>query len=233
MTVINMQPTLIFRAHGTMHVTDLNQPAAAIADRIAEHVRASVAHQRFDPIELALREVCTQTGFKTFDQQTNCITDGNVSANTMFGQIIRPRCEPGHDGTIGACQSFDLQQMRRFGRAGDWVLKTIAALPIAETERLAAYLFFVSNHGQRTTFGAFLVDRDQNLIARSPCNTAKREQALTSMIRTLTNQGWQSRKTVVSFVDGVPVAHTLSVAKALSAINCPHLLHADLKQEAV
>lgn len=231
MTVINMQPTLIFRAHGTLHVTDLNQPAAAVADRIAEHALAAVSHQWFDPIELAVREVCTQTGFKTFDHQTNCITDGNVSANTMFGQIIRPRCEPGHDGKIGACQSFDLQQMRRFGRAGDWVLKTIAALPLAETHRLTAYLFFVSNRGQRTTFGAFLVDRDQNLIARTPCDTAKRELALAAMIRTLTNQGWQSRKTVVSFVDGVPMAHTLSVAKALCAMNCPHLRHADLDKE--
>ena len=46
------------------------------------------------------------TGFKRFDKQTNCISKGNVIANTMFGCYIRPYNEVNNYGYVGKAGEF-------------------------------------------------------------------------------------------------------------------------------
>ena len=56
------------------------------------------------------------TDFKEFNRQTNCISRGNVIANTMWGSYIRPYNETvnpvGEKVAPGHLQNFDLQYFK-------------------------------------------------------------------------------------------------------------------------
>lgn len=215
MAIFRQQTAILYPAQDQLHCSDIPKDRT-IATAIADIVASAVTFRRRGPIELVTREVCTETGFKTFDRQTNCITSGNVIANTMFGQVIRPRCEADHAGNIGGLQAFDLQQMRRFGAAGLWVLNAVAKLPVAETEQVTAYIFFISEGSQRTSIGAFLVDQHRNFISQSTTTTPKRAEVLDAMAITLSNLGILHRERVIEFTDSGTVVYRDDVSEELA-----------------
>jgi len=104
-----------------------------------------------------------KSGHKTFDQQTNVISRGNIIAETMFGQHIRPRNEVldaiGQSRKPGELQNFDLGYFRNLPRPlyhyikdnfiehGGWL-----------------YEFFHFNGSQKVIHGYILTDGSHNLL---------------------------------------------------------------------
>lgn len=57
------------------------------------------------------------TGWKTFDRQTNCISTGNVVSNTQFSSFVRPFGETECNGTHfhpGELLDFDMKPFKTY-----------------------------------------------------------------------------------------------------------------------
>ena len=83
-----------------------------------------------------------ESGHKTFDNQTNLITTGNINANTVMGKFIRPATEIecfGRTSAVGYLRDHDLQSFSHLNTPPN-VMNRI--LELTETETRILYAFF-------------------------------------------------------------------------------------------
>lgn len=85
------------------------------------------------------------SGWKEFDRQTNCISTGNVYANTQYSSFIRPWKETecnGFSNPEGHLMDFDLKPFRSF-RIPQCIMDILKNKERAESYIL--YMFFIVN----------------------------------------------------------------------------------------
>jgi len=85
------------------------------------------------------------SGWKEFDKQTNCISTGNVYANTQYSSFIRPWKETecnGFSNPKGHLMDFDLKPFRSF-RIPQCIMDILKNKERAEIYIL--YMFFIVN----------------------------------------------------------------------------------------
>jgi len=108
-----------------------------------------------------------ETGHKTFDQQTNIISYGNIIANTMVGFYIRAYNDTvnpvGQTRPLGYLQDFDLQNWRNELYRYRLMNKVKAHLV---NRAGILYRLFHYNKNQRIIHGFILTDTDYNLIEK-------------------------------------------------------------------
>ena len=128
-----------------------------------------------------------ETGFKTFDRQTNCITRGNAYCNTQFSGLIRPYNEThcnGKEFPKGELMSYDLRTFGAFRMP-----QSIKEL-IEDQERQTGvflYLFFIRRKRIEPLCWV-LTDYNYNLLDKAVFNwTRKRENAMNEIIKYITN----------------------------------------------
>jgi len=120
------------------------------------------------------------TGYKLFDRQTNCISYGNVYANTQSSSYIRPYMETecnGREFKPGELMKFDLKCV--FGEyLKDYNLIPQAIKRVLENkdrkQSVVLYKFFVTVKKERRVIGFVLADYDNNLIERCAIDTGNR-----------------------------------------------------------
>ena len=134
-----------------------------------------------------------ESAYKTFNEQTNLISTGNVIANTQFSSYIRPYNETECNGLTrpaGELLKFDLQYFRNIPERIINILwdKT-------RTESYILYQFSVYNkkYNERDIIGYVLTDYNDNLITYAvTCNYGscyyKRESAILECIEYITNK---------------------------------------------
>lgn len=105
------------------------------------------------------------TGWKLFDRQTNCITKGNVYANTQYSGCIRPWKETecnGRTNPEGHLTNFDIEPFRKF-RIPTEILNKL--LDHDREKGLILYMFFTINgYGRIEPFYWALTDYDYKLV---------------------------------------------------------------------
>jgi len=89
-----------------------------------------------------------ESDHKTFNRQTNCISTGNVIADTQYSGFIRPYNETecnGFTNPKGHLQEYDLNWLLKDvpGYVKDWIRK------YAKTKSVIAYHFFYRNKERR------------------------------------------------------------------------------------
>jgi hypothetical protein len=218
------QPAIMFATYGQTHCFRVQSHKDPLQE-LANTLQNALKHNWDSPVHLAsvVSHEKLDTGFKAFDKQTNAISDGNIMANTMFGQYVRPRNLPDSKGVAGGLYAFDIEAFRRrFGDVSQWIEKTLDNLPACETQKVAVYVFFTHSGKTRNTIGAIVVDADRNLITRSTGKTAKHEIVLQAMTEQLTNDGVVNKTLVGQVVEGELVAFMKSVMPYLDAIGCPY-----------
>lgn len=103
------------------------------------------------------------SGWKEFDNQTNCITTGNVIANTQYSSFIRPWKERECNNNIfpeGDLMRFDIEHFGRLPEAIDKYLRDKN-----RQDSVILYEFFTTNkYGRRCPFCWVITDRDYKLI---------------------------------------------------------------------
>ena len=85
------------------------------------------------------------SGWKEFDKQTNCISTGNVYANTQYSSFIRPWKETecnGFTNPEGHLMNFDMKPFRNF-RIPKCIMEILKNKERAESYIL--YMFFIVN----------------------------------------------------------------------------------------
>lgn len=218
------QPAIMFATYGQTHCFRV-QPNKDPLQELAGTLQNALNHKWDSPVYVAsvVSESELETGFKTFDKQTSSISCGNIVANTMFGQYVRPRNLPDSKGVAGGLYAFDIEAFRRrFGDVSQWIEKTLDNLPACETQTVAVYVFFTNSGKTRNTIGALVVDADRNLITRSTGATAKHESVLQSMTEQLTNDGVVNKTLAGQMINGELVVFMKSVMPYLDAIGCPY-----------
>lgn len=121
------------------------------------------------------------TGFKRFDKQTNCISYGNVWANTQYSSYIRPYNEIECNRTefkVGELMRCDMKHFKQIPSHIRQILEDRN-----RDESYCLYEFFTYNGDDREVFGYMLHDRDRRYITSSVVvygnqNSFKRSQAL-------------------------------------------------------
>ena len=104
------------------------------------------------------------SGWKEFDRQTNCISTGNVYANTQISSFIRPWSQTecnNHTFPEGQLMNYDLQQFDRFN------IPTNLLDVIKDKNRkdsVILYMFFTVRQGHVVPFGWVLSERDYSTI---------------------------------------------------------------------
>ena len=131
------------------------------------------------------------TGFKRFDVQTNCISTGNVLANTQLSYFIRPYGETkcnGYDFSEGHLMNADL---KLFGR--HHIPEDIEKL-IRDKERkesVILYMFYTRYKGFTDPFCWILTDKNHNHIKSDVVcygsNVNKRWNAMLEIRHYITN----------------------------------------------
>lgn len=104
------------------------------------------------------------TAWKEFNKQTNCISTGNVYANTQVSSFIRPWSETkcnGFDFPEGQLMKFDLQNFGRY-RIPENLDKVIRDKN--RKDSVILYMFFTIRNKKVTPFGWVLTGREHHLI---------------------------------------------------------------------
>lgn len=102
-----------------------------------------------------------ESGHKTFDRQTNCISTGNVIANTELGWFIRPSTDlecNGHDFVTGALQAYDLKDFERLGLSIGYLRRHVEKL-VDQHDGGILYAFFHLNGEHVIVHGLVLTDK--------------------------------------------------------------------------
>ncbi len=124
------------------------------------------------------------SGFKTFDKQTNLITYGNVIANTQISSYIRTKTETtcnGFDFKEDELRQHDLQWFKKY--LNSYSIKRIEEL--TENKQAILYMFFITNKKKEIDpIGFILTDSDHLKVLYFTTNkdTEKRYQALKYLI---------------------------------------------------
>lgn len=115
--------------------------------------------------------------FKEFNKQTNCISKGNVIANTMYGNYIRPWKETinpvGDVVEEGHLFNYDLQYFS-ISRAMREYIKSL-------NREVVLYEIFIYRKGKQDTIGWLIEDNGRIIditVAKSSGNYMKRFSAL-------------------------------------------------------
>lgn len=220
------QSATLFATFGQTHCFRIPSHKDPLQE-LAMTLQNALKHNWDSPIYLAsvIADTELTTEFKTFNKQTNCISDGNISANTMAGQYIRPRNRPDSAGKIGGQYTFDIQSITsrlRDPALTRWLQQTLDALPACETETVAVYIFFTHTGKTRNVIGALVVDAARNLLARTVGGTAKHDDVLHVMCEQLTNQGVLNKTLAGQVVDGALVLSMKTVAPYLDQLGCAY-----------
>lgn len=107
------------------------------------------------------------SGWKLFDNQTNCISTGNVYASTQLSSFIRPYSQTECNGGVfqeGHLMQFDLKPFSQLGVPSEimQVLKDVN-----RKDSVILYMFFVTNKYKRVEpFCWIVTDRLHNLVKR-------------------------------------------------------------------
>ena len=112
------------------------------------------------------------TGYKTFDEQTNYLTDGNAITNTQYSNYIRA-----YNNTInpvgekvqeGELQKFDLKYFTINQMTNSFIgwLESVA-----ENESIILYEYFIYKNGYKNIIGWLVQDTKTNkIIGLEICN---------------------------------------------------------------
>lgn len=109
-----------------------------------------------------IRPQIIESGFKKFDSQTNCISAGNVIANTQYSSYIRPYKEIlncGYTGKEGDLTKFDMQH---FSRIPDGIREVL--IDKNREQSVILYEFCVYYDKVREVIGYILTDSDSKLV---------------------------------------------------------------------
>lgn len=116
------------------------------------------------------------SGFKEFDKQTNCITSGNVMANTMWGKYIRTWNEIECNGLIfkeGELFKSDL----KYFHISEGLKEYIKSL----NKQVVLYEFFIYRNGKKDIIGWLIEDNGtiiNTCVAETRGNYEKRFLAI-------------------------------------------------------
>lgn len=114
--------------------------------------------------------------FKEFNKQTNCISQGNVIANTMWGLYIRPWNETECNGLTFKEGELFQQDLKHFNitRAMREYIKSL-------NREVVLYEIFIYRKGKQDTIGWLIEDNGRIIditVAKSSGNYMKRFSAL-------------------------------------------------------
>lgn len=105
------------------------------------------------------------TGYKTFDKQTNDLTDGNAITNTQYSNYIRaynntinPVGEAVAEGTL---QKYDLKYFNT-GKMTNSFIGWLEA--VAENKPIILYEYFIYRNGYKEIIGWLIQDTKTNKI---------------------------------------------------------------------
>lgn len=104
------------------------------------------------------------SGWKLFDNQTNCITTGNAYCNTQYSSYIRPWGEIECNGFTkekGHLMKFDLKPFKQF-RIPENVRQIL--FDTERTESVILYMFFVCKNDRIKPFYWVVTDKNYKLI---------------------------------------------------------------------
>lgn len=107
-----------------------------------------------------------QSGNKTFDRKTNCISTGNVIANTQNSTFIRGKNEIVCNGQTferGHLQQYDLNQ---WNHLLDWYVKDRVKFFADQHGKVILYMFKHRVGAKLTIHGFVITDKDHNELAR-------------------------------------------------------------------
>ena len=104
------------------------------------------------------------SGWKLFDNQTNCITTGNAYCNTQYSSFIRPYKETEcnmQTFQIGHLMRYDMRPFSRFS-----IPETIREILCDESreESVILYMFFINKDDRVQPFCWVVTDRNYKLI---------------------------------------------------------------------
>lgn len=108
-----------------------------------------------------------ESGWKLFDNQTNCISTGNVYANTQFSSFVRPWAQTecnGFTNEEGHLTMFDMKPFQKYGIPNEIekILKDVN-----RKDSVILYMFFVTNkYNHVEPFCWVITDRQHNLVKR-------------------------------------------------------------------
>lgn len=125
-----------------------------------------------------------ETGFKRFDRETNCISYGNIIANTIYGNYIRPYSKVknyAYIGKPGEFMKYDMQHFKNIPYGMRRILEDEN-----RKESYCLYELFTHPNGNREVFGYILHDRDRRLID--------------SQVVCYGNQTWYKRREALDYV---------------------------------
>lgn len=132
------------------------------------------------------------SGWRLFDRQTNCISTGNVIADTQFSSFVRPWRETECNGFIrpeGHLMDFDLGPFRKYGIPG----RIMDILKDREREdSVILYMFFVCRDDAICPF-CWVVTTGEHKLIRSVIvrsygeHASKRVSALNEILEYITN----------------------------------------------
>jgi hypothetical protein len=104
-----------------------------------------------------------ESGHKTFDKQTNCLSTGNVISNTQLSFYIRSAKETinpvGQEVPEGHLRDFDLRQFNRLPSHVERFVKRVT-----EDKQVILYEFRHFNGNNKVVDGYVVTDTDYNHI---------------------------------------------------------------------
>lgn len=133
------------------------------------------------------------SGWKLFDNQTNCISTGNVYASTQLSSFIRPYSQTECNGFTfpeGQLLTFDLKQYSQLGMPSE-IMQELK--DVNRIDSVILYMFFVTNKYNRIEpFCWIITDRLHNLVKRivtceRGANMNKRARAAVEVTKYITN----------------------------------------------
>lgn len=139
-----------------------------------------------------------ESGFKTFDQQTNIITTGAVIANTQISEYIRPWSEVKNYGYVGQPGQFMKYDLQFFGNIPDEKIRSII-YDRDRKESVILYKFFIHTPYGIDPIGFVLTDYDHKHLAHCycfsyGCSTNKRIAAIDECMNYICEGWWSAHK---------------------------------------
>ncbi len=135
------------------------------------------------------------SGFKTFDKQTNFIGTGNVISDTQYSSYIRPysqvKCWGVEDRPLGELCKYDMQHFKNLPNR----LRNLL-LDENRKESYILYEFFIYRWNQKEPIFYIITDKNNKLVAdyvnyRNNSNYSKRLEAMQYIKKLLGCMEWK------------------------------------------
>lgn len=181
----------------------------------------ALKYNRNGHVMAARKEWELRTGYKPFDEKTSSIIWGNANDATYIGRKIHSRDSLDVDGKPNVKQnaeliSFFCQELKEFGK---WVIDTIKAMPMAQSEHLQAYVFFTRVNGKKIPFGALIADTKRNIVAFTSGPELKKQSTMQVICNYLSNAGEEGVHWAGSVIDGQVYVALPELSELLAEIN--------------